>query len=97
MRNVGAEDGLRDKEAYQGQSITKSRVTDALRAEGESFVVLRPWTPSPSSLSRGTGALKVKRSSEILFLVTVCAITPPIRDSCVFFFFPLVRPTHKPP
>lgn len=51
MRNVGAEDGLRDKEAYQGQSITKSRVTDALRVEGESFVV--PWTQS-LPLSRGT-------------------------------------------
>jgi len=25
-RNVGAEDGLRDKEAYRDQSITKSRV-----------------------------------------------------------------------
>lgn len=30
-RNVGAEDGLRDKEAYQGQSITKSRVTSTRR------------------------------------------------------------------
>lgn len=52
-RNVGAEDGLRDKEAYQGQSITKSRVTDAPRVEGESFVVLRSWTQS-LPLSRGT-------------------------------------------
>lgn len=46
-RNVGAEDGLRDKEAYQDQSITKSRVTDVTQPRGESFVVV-PSLPGPA-------------------------------------------------
>lgn len=55
--------------------------------------------PNPSLflVEHGTAALKVKRSSEILFLVTVCAITP-IRDSCVFSSYdrPINHPNRSP-
>lgn len=62
-RNVGAKDGLRDKEAYRDQSITKSRVH------------ARPYTGVNHPTGGASGTISPPKSETISEILSRTAVT----------------------